>query len=81
MTISAIYILDKKGNILINRAYRSDLPFEAHEKFLTKRLSQKETTNSPVLIDSTNNCTYIYQTHENLVCKQNVDKGYKYREG
>lgn len=68
MTISAIYILDKKGNILINRGYRSDLPDEAHEKFLTKQLSQKETTYSPVLIDSVNNCTYVYQTHENLIC-------------
>ena len=69
MTVSAIYILDKKGNILINRNYRSDLPEEAHEKFLIKQLSQKETTYSPVLIDKVHNATYVYQTHENLICK------------
>jgi hypothetical protein len=31
--ISAIYILDHKGRVLITRAYRADVPSNANEKF------------------------------------------------
>ena len=33
MSIAAIYILDKKGNILINRHYKSEIDSEMVEKF------------------------------------------------
>ena len=49
--ISAIYILDRKGRILISRQYRSDLPHNIHEKFAEKLLELDEATIKPLLID------------------------------
>ena len=31
--ISAVYILDQKGKVLITRAYRTDVPTNIHEKY------------------------------------------------
>ena len=31
--ISAVYILDQKGKVLITRAYRADVPTNIHEKY------------------------------------------------
>jgi hypothetical protein len=39
--ISAIYILDKKGKILITRAYRHDAPQYIYEKYATPSAAQR----------------------------------------
>ena len=31
--ISALYILDQKGKVLITRAYRADVPTNIHERY------------------------------------------------
>jgi len=49
--ISAIYILDQKGRVLITRAYRSDLPQQIHETFNKKLLEYDEYTTKPVIVD------------------------------
>lgn len=68
MSISSIYILDKKGNILINRYYRGDHDSEAIEKFQKKYLSQSEKSILPYIVDEENNIAYTYLYHANLIC-------------
>ncbi len=69
MSISSIYILDKKGNILINRNYKADTDSETIEKFQKKLLSLNERTYSPFIVDEENNCMYTIHYHANLLCK------------
>ncbi len=42
--ISAIYILDHKGRVLITRSYRGDLPVNIHDIFNKKLLEYDEYT-------------------------------------
>ena len=68
MSIASIYILDKKGNILINRNYRGEPDPEAVEKFQKLFLGQKEGAISPFLIDEEGGVVYTYHQHANLIC-------------
>ena len=68
MSICSIYILDKKGNILINRNYRGDPDSETIEKFQKKYLSQNEKSVLPYIIDEDNNIAYTYYYYANLIC-------------
>lgn len=69
MSISSIYILDKKGNILIHRNYRGDPDVEAIEKFQKRLLSLDEQSILPYIIDEENSAAYTYYYHENLICE------------
>jgi AP-1 complex subunit mu len=63
--ISAIYILDQKGKILITRAYRADVPTNIHEKFNQKLFEYDETTIKPIIsIDK--GITFFHTRHNNI---------------
>ena len=63
--ISAIYILDRKGRVLINRCYKGDLPINIHDIFNKKLLEYDEFTLKPILRDKYGH-TYFYIQHNNL---------------
>ena len=64
--ISAIYILDHKGRVLITRSYRGDLPINIHDVFNKKLLEYDEYTIQPILRDKEGN-TFFYINHNNLL--------------
>ena len=49
--ISAIYILDKKGRVLISRHFRPDLPSNIYDTFNKKILEYDEYTLKPIIKD------------------------------
>lgn len=63
--ISAIYILDLKGRVLITRSYKSDIPNDIAETFNKKILEFDETTITPVFIDD--GITYFHKRESNLI--------------
>jgi AP-1 complex subunit mu len=69
MSISSIYILDKKGNILIHRNYRGDPDPEAIEKFQKRLISQGDKAVLPYIIDEESAAAYTYLQHRNLICE------------
>ena len=64
--ISAIYILDHKGRVLITRSYRGDLAINIHDVFNKKLLEYDEYTIQPILRDKEGN-TFFYINHNNLI--------------
>ncbi|KAF6250703.1 Mu1-adaptin [Scenedesmus sp. NREL 46B-D3] len=76
MSVSAIFILDVKGRVLIHRDYRGDVSTKFADKFMSK-LNESEDSGklSPVLHDD--GVTYIYLQHSNVyllaVTRQNVN--------
>lgn len=64
--ISAIYILDHKGRVLISRSYRGDLPINIHDIFNKKKLEYDEYTIEPILRDKDGH-TFYYKHHNNLI--------------
>eukprot|EP00878_Enallax_costatus_P010155 GHUV01010601.1.p1 GENE.GHUV01010601.1~~GHUV01010601.1.p1 ORF type:complete len:219 (+),score=53.50 GHUV01010601.1:297-953(+) len=76
MSVSAIFILDVKGRILIYRDYRGDISTKIAERFMSKVNESEDTGKlSPVLHDD--GVTYIYLQHSNVyllaVTRQNVN--------
>jgi len=76
MSVSAIFILDVKGRILIYRDYRGDVSTKFAEKFMTKVNESEDSGKlSPILHDE--GVTYIYLQHSNVyllaVTRQNVN--------
>jgi len=69
MSISSIYILDKKGNIIINRHYTSEVDPNTVEKFQRKLVALDDTNFTPYLIDEENDMVYSFYNFANLVCK------------
>lgn len=53
--ISAIYILDHKGRVLISRHYRGDLISNIHENYNKKVLDFDEQSTPPVIEDQNGN--------------------------
>jgi len=64
--ISAIYILDHKGRVLITRSYRADIPYNIHEKFNQKMIENDEITLKPVFVDA-DGTSYFYTRVNNLM--------------
>lgn len=76
MSVSAIFVLDVKGRILIYRDYRGDVSTKFAEKFMSKVNESEDSGKlSPVLHDE--GVTYIYLQHSNVyllaVTRQNVN--------
>lgn len=76
MSVSAIFILDVKGRILIHRDYRGDVSTKFAERFMSKVNESEDVGKlSPVLHDE--GVTYIYLQHSNVyllaVTRQNVN--------
>ncbi len=66
MTISALYILDLKGKIIISRDYRGDISVNYVERFVSKVLEEEESNLKPIFEED--GVTYIYVKHNNLYC-------------
>lgn len=66
--ISAIYVLDKKGRVLISRHFRPDLPSNIYDIFNKKILEYDEYTMKPIIKDKENNLFYFHKHNDlNLV--------------
>ena len=62
--ISALYILDRKGKILVTRAYRNDVPHNANDIFNQKIIEFDEFNSVPVFIHK--DYVFIFVKHENI---------------
>eukprot|EP01095_Lingulamoeba_sp_RSL-Kostka_P003221 TRINITY_DN1416_c0_g1_i1.p1 TRINITY_DN1416_c0_g1~~TRINITY_DN1416_c0_g1_i1.p1 ORF type:complete len:423 (-),score=129.58 TRINITY_DN1416_c0_g1_i1:166-1434(-) len=62
--LSAIFVLDKKGKILINRNYRGDVPMSCAERFIARILEEEDLNITPVSHED--GVTYVYITYNNL---------------
>jgi AP-1 complex subunit mu len=69
MVASAIYFLDLKGKVLLQRNYRGDIPEEAAERFmnLLNESDEEQRTSCPVIYE--NGLNYVYLRHNNLYSK------------
>ncbi|XP_023245308.1 AP-1 complex subunit mu-1-like [Copidosoma floridanum] len=65
MSISAIFILDMKGKVLISKNYRGDIEAGVIEKFMPLFMEREEEGNLTPIIQTTE-CTYAYKKHQNL---------------
>eukprot|EP01100_Stratorugosa_tubuloviscum_P007343 TRINITY_DN305_c7_g1_i1.p1 TRINITY_DN305_c7_g1~~TRINITY_DN305_c7_g1_i1.p1 ORF type:complete len:458 (+),score=179.70 TRINITY_DN305_c7_g1_i1:100-1374(+) len=63
--LSALFILDSKGKLLISRNYRGDVPTNIAEKFMNKLLEEEEEVNIKPVVEE-DGITYIYVKHNNL---------------
>jgi hypothetical protein len=76
MSVSALFVLDVKGRILIYRDYRGDISIKYAEKFMTK-INELEDSGklSPIMHDD--GVTYIYLQHMNVyllaVTRENIN--------
>ena len=62
--ISALYILDRKGKILVTRAYRNDVPHNANDIFNQKIIEFDEFNSVPVFIHK--DYVFAFVKHENI---------------
>ena len=73
--ISAIYFLDLKGRVLINRHYRGQLPADIFDRFNVKLLEFDENTMKPVIQDES--YFYFHRRFNNIIllaiCEHNVN--------
>jgi AP-1 complex subunit mu len=67
MGLSSLYILDQKGRVLISRAYRADVPYNAHEIFQKKLLEYDEVTLKPFIFDDDSKIAFFHIRHQNLI--------------
>eukprot|EP00696_Hemimastix_kukwesjijk_P011061 gnl/Hemi2/23906_TR8026_c0_g1_i1.p1 gnl/Hemi2/23906_TR8026_c0_g1~~gnl/Hemi2/23906_TR8026_c0_g1_i1.p1 ORF type:complete len:424 (-),score=159.01 gnl/Hemi2/23906_TR8026_c0_g1_i1:259-1530(-) len=63
MTVSAVFILDLKGKVIIARNYRGDVPMTCIERFVHNVLDNEDTT-KPIFVD--NETSFIHVKHSNL---------------
>ena len=73
--ISALYILDKKGKILVTRAYRNDVPHYINDKFNQKIIEFDENSMEPLFMHGGFCFIFTKQSTANLACaarKQNM---------
>lgn len=64
--LSAIYILDHKGRVLITRAYRADVPYNIHEKFNQKLIENDEMSIKPIFVEN-DGTSFFYTRVNNLM--------------
>lgn len=67
MSIAAIYVLDKKGNILINRHYKGDLQGDLVEKFQRALMALPESSASPFVTDEGSGLVFTCFPHRNII--------------
>jgi AP-1 complex subunit mu len=67
MACHAIYFLDLKGKVILNRNYRGDLPPNVAQRFISRILEEEEESVKPIFQDY--ELSYIYLRHSNLYCK------------
>ena len=64
MAMSAVYLMDLKGKILLSRNYRGDIPMSSSDRFTRHLVEDEEASLTPVLTDD--GITFIYIKHNNL---------------
>ncbi|CAO3565946.1 unnamed protein product [Mortierella alpina] len=64
--VSAIFIFNLKGKVLISRNYRGDIPMSAVEKFLPLVLEAEEDSQAPAPCFTNDGINYLYIRHNNL---------------
>jgi len=69
--ISAVYILDSKGKILIARDYRGDVSNKCLERFCSVVIESEDFSLKPVFEEDGIN--YIYVKYNSLICTPNMD--------
>lgn len=67
MSIAAIYILDKKGNILICRHYKGDLQGDIVEKFQRAIIGLGESEGAPFVTDEGSGLVFTVYPHKNIL--------------
>lgn len=65
MVLSALFIMDPKGKVLISRNYRGDIPMSVSEKFALTIQEREESELRPVFTED--GITYIYIKSNNLI--------------
>ena len=65
MACSAIYFLDNKGKVLLNRNYRGDIDNSVIDSFISLVNEVEDESLARPLI-KTNDCTFAYIKHSNL---------------
>ncbi|KAI8618902.1 Mu homology domain-containing protein [Chytriomyces sp. MP71] len=67
MVLSAVFILDLKGKVLISRNYRGDIPMVAIDKFMPLVLEAEEEEQTPTPVISTEDgINFLYIRYNNL---------------
>eukprot|EP00096_Caligus_rogercresseyi_P011988 TRINITY_DN4893_c0_g1_i1.p1 TRINITY_DN4893_c0_g1~~TRINITY_DN4893_c0_g1_i1.p1 ORF type:complete len:437 (+),score=147.48 TRINITY_DN4893_c0_g1_i1:41-1312(+) len=66
MVLSAIYILDMKGKVLINRNYRGDIENNVIEKFIGQTTIAEEEGSTAPLLSTSDGVTFAYIKRNNL---------------
>jgi len=64
MPVSAVYLLDSKGKVIISRDYRGDIPLKCLERFITHVLETEETELKPIFEED--GISYIYIKYNSL---------------
>lgn len=64
MTISAISIMNNRGDVIVNRVYRDDITAETTQDFRMEVIARKETGKAPVVLIGKH--SYLYIRHNNL---------------
>jgi len=76
MAVHALYVLDRKGKVIIMRNYRGDLPSNIPQRFVAKALMEEEELNVKPVIEE-QGISFIYIRHNDLyivaVTDKNVD--------
>jgi len=76
MTISALFILDAKGKIIISRDYRGDVRVNCVDRFVQRLIDVEEEANLKPVFEE-DGINYIYVQHNNLyllsVTRRNAD--------
>ena len=66
-TFPQLYLIDKKGNILISRSYKLEIQENFVDNFIMKQMELTSKTYSPFLIDEENEVAFTFLNHKNIV--------------
>jgi AP-1 complex subunit mu len=76
MTISAIFVLDSKGKIILSRDYRGDVSATQCLPRFVQRVFESDDTNNLTPIFEIDGVNYIYVKCNNVYrsCRQNISQ-------
>ena len=76
--ISALYLANPNGDIILRKHYRDNVTERSMRAFLKTVISAKEAGNRPPLVQM-DNCSFLYTRHEDIyfvaVTKANINPG------
>lgn len=71
MSLSAIFILDSKGKVLISRNYRGDVEMNVIERFMQLLLEQEDENNLTPIVQH-GDVAFMYIKHTNVYCNLSI---------